>query len=798
MILLYSVVGLLVGAQAQTFSHSPVTQGRSDAWTTPVGRPPGREGTVGRESGTEALLSLLGEEEEGEEGRVRGRMLASPGPSATVPPNARTERARARVGERVGSGSDQEQKAARPRGRGRLVSSRVSGRGQAIIGISQAPMTRPVNPELTGRTAPTSQLPERGLELSKQPTRGRANGLQRCSPRVESVSARPSRRNPSGTSQSARRDHGRTPVTPRRTFTIVPRKLQVNLKSNNERKHVKKAQRKITIKKPNKEAANVPVPFLPTPPPKKRKLGKKAVATAVIQTAFIPTIPVPSSTRRHQAATANPSQIGQPTTSQTTRRNPSSSSISSRRNPIAAKPLTLNQSLQEKSTNTETGTRSNIFPRRNPISSFNPSRRKPSVSTNSSNQSFRGRTTGNRQRTVLGQSSVSSSLGNRRLPEQLQPQSQTEGEPQTTTTALNTGRSTTPADIITSTTEKLTTTRQTSTTTAQRTTTKEVYKIPAQTVITSFTRIPTTTTTAPAQQAGNNQRQTFPKFAVAVAGRQELRPSVRDDEAPSVLSPLNKVLSIVSMRQDTESDHDTVMVAAYDIGQALSHAELTWAADPFRSLPPSGQPDFSIDFSKKPLSSQRSNAPRALIVSPVEKPLHETPMGRLPVRAPFTRHLGRVETQPSASNRLRQSFAEEEARREAVSPSVPSLVPKQLNRSRGRATRLPLTKVNSVVESKDVRAQEINPLSAPRPVNNARGRTRNSPVGIPREARVEARDQQAFENSVAEISVSPKTTSLEDLTWTPALLKKDFDKEQLLNNVKPPQSSSDIFVFFRS
>ena len=179
MILLYLVVALLVGAQAQTFSHFPVTQGRSDAWTTPVGRPPGREGTVGRESGTEALLSLLGEEEEGEEGRVRGRMLASPGPSATVPPNARTERARARVGERAGSGSDQEQKVARPRGRGRLISSRVSGRGQAIIRPIPAPLTSPVTPELTSRTSPNSQLPERGLESSKQPTRGRGNGVQR-------------------------------------------------------------------------------------------------------------------------------------------------------------------------------------------------------------------------------------------------------------------------------------------------------------------------------------------------------------------------------------------------------------------------------------------------------------------------------------------------------------------------------------------------------------------------------------------------------------------------------------------
>merc|ERR1712088_1048288 len=60
---------LLVNAvTAQTFSHFPVTNGRSDAWTAPVGRPPGREGAA------EALLSLLDSEKV--EGRVRGRTLA--------------------------------------------------------------------------------------------------------------------------------------------------------------------------------------------------------------------------------------------------------------------------------------------------------------------------------------------------------------------------------------------------------------------------------------------------------------------------------------------------------------------------------------------------------------------------------------------------------------------------------------------------------------------------------------------------------------------------------------------------
>ena len=65
----------LVGAVvAQTFSHFPVTNGRSDAWTAPVGRPPGREKAAATEGAAEALLSLLDSDKVEE--RVRGRTLA--------------------------------------------------------------------------------------------------------------------------------------------------------------------------------------------------------------------------------------------------------------------------------------------------------------------------------------------------------------------------------------------------------------------------------------------------------------------------------------------------------------------------------------------------------------------------------------------------------------------------------------------------------------------------------------------------------------------------------------------------
>merc|ERR1711874_516333 len=65
---------LLVSAvAAQTFSHFPVTNGRSDAWTAPVGRPPGREKAAATEGAAEALLSLLDRDKVEE--RVRGRTL---------------------------------------------------------------------------------------------------------------------------------------------------------------------------------------------------------------------------------------------------------------------------------------------------------------------------------------------------------------------------------------------------------------------------------------------------------------------------------------------------------------------------------------------------------------------------------------------------------------------------------------------------------------------------------------------------------------------------------------------------
>jgi len=207
-----------------------------------------------------------------------------------------------------------------------------------------------------------------------------------------------------------------------------------------------------------------------------------------------------------------------------------------------------------------------------------------------------------------------------------------------------------------------------------------------------------------------------------------------------VLSPLNKVLSIVNMRNDPENDHEEVIVVAYDIEKALSQAELTWAADPFRNLSNNeGKAVFNIDFSKNPAGDSHEEEDE-------EPVLYDTPAGRDPVSAPFTRHLGRVETQPSASNRLRQSFADEEARRELIVPNS-DLAP-ALRESRPSSKRF------------------------------------TSEVRVPKQQRVVEQDQSLVRSAPQE-----KTTSIETLTWTPALLQGGFTANSKLTN------PDDVFIF---
>lgn len=288
------------------------------------------------------------------------------------------------------------------------------------------------------------------------------------------------------------------------------------------------------------------------------------------------------------------------------------------------------------------------------------------------------------------------------------------------------------------------------------------------------------------QPSENNQRVS-PKFAVAVAGKPSVPSIPRPDEAPSVLSPLGNVLSIVNMRNDPSEDHEAVKVVPYSIEKALSHAELTWAADPFRnSVSKTGRPSFNIDFTKNPASSQPSK--------PL-KQLHKVPEGRAPVSLAHTRHLGRVETQPSSSNRLRQSFADEEAQKFSQSftdederrgsSSDLSAQPRKININASRRPRPD--------EANDL---PLKPKSAPlikepvRKVSSSSGRR--------------TREQSEIEDAIASVG-SPsqelskeKTTLLEDLTWTPALLQKGFDREQLTLSAREPKNPDDIFVFFRS
>lgn len=298
------------------------------------------------------------------------------------------------------------------------------------------------------------------------------------------------------------------------------------------------------------------------------------------------------------------------------------------------------------------------------------------------------------------------------------------------------------------------------------------------------------------QPSENNQRVS-PKFAVAVGGTPSVPSIPHPDEAPSVLSPLGNVLSIVNMRNDPSEDHEAVKVVPYSIEKALSHAELTWAADPFRnSVSKTGRPSFNIDFTKNPASSQPSK--------PL-KQLHKVPEGRAPVSLAHTRHLGRVETQPSSSNRLRQSFADEEAQKfsqsftdedeKRGSSSDLSAQPRKININASRRPRPD--------EANDL---PLKPKSAPlikepvRKVSSSSGRRtqEQSEIETRTKQRNEIEDAIASVGSPSQELSKEKTTLLEDLTWTPALLQKGFDREQLTLSAREPKNPDDIFVFFRS
>ena len=72
-----------------------------------------------------------------------------------------------------------------------------------------------------------------------------------------------------------------------------------------------------------------------------------------------------------------------------------------------------------------------------------------------------------------------------------------------------------------------------------------------------------------------------------------------------------------------------------------------------------------------------------------------------------------------------------------------------------------------------------------------------SEIATMRKQRNEIKDTIANVGSPSQTLSKEKTTLLEDLTWTPALLQKGFDREQLTLSAREP-NPDDIFVFFRS
>lgn len=242
------------------------------------------------------------------------------------------------------------------------------------------------------------------------------------------------------------------------------------------------------------------------------------------------------------------------------------------------------------------------------------------------------------------------------------------------------------------------------------------------------------------------------------------------------------------MRNNPKTDHEAVKVVSYDIEKALSHAELTWAADPFRKVvSKNGIPDFNIDFSRNP--SARRRAPRPTVSS-----LHQAPAGRPPVSLALTRHLGRVETVPSASNRLRQSFVqEEESRRLPASSTTPAPSP-QTQKVNNQSSRRALPRARGRGEPRRLDTQEAGTSQRDR-ASVRRGPTSSVRAPLERNGDVDIIDSGT---AIPTSTTSEKTTFFEDFTWTPALLQKHFHKDQLKVNVRQPKNPDDIFVFFRS
>ena len=784
---------LLVSAvAAQTFSHFPVTNGRSDAWTAPVGRPPGREKAASTEGAAEALLSLLDSDKVEE--RVRGRTLArnqGKGGQVRNVVEAKEEGQRLQSvgvtreeGRRRVVGKERDIKDGRTESEERgnkehpgIAEDRVQARGRSRL----------VNPRVTARGRKVGNVRQTTAQPSKTTSRPR--------PVTSDI-----KRGRGSLSRGGGQPRGQSLVTETRTKEA---RLSIPSKGigKEERSKLKKEEfsRRITIKKPNRERVQSNVKdqskpleesalvFLPTVPPKKRKQSRKGGPLATGHTRRKPNIeesprvsvankdPVPA--KNASPFARRPVHVGRQPDLSISTQSPGTSLQSSRGNLAGLRQsVTIRQGSSGRRT---------VQPSTGDSKSLGTARIQPTLSPTT--QSRRPQDV--RASAVLAtRKPVVNNIGrSTTLPQRLM-------TPSSTSVPTTTARRTT-ATRHTTTTQKSTTSRQT--TKKSRTTSRArrpSQRRPSVTLNEAFAGRSTSKTTAAAvtQPSENNQRVS-PKFAVAVAGRPSVPSLPSPDEAPSVLSPLGNVLSIVNMRNDPSEDHEAVKVVPYSIEKALSHAELTWAADPFRnSVSKTGKPNFNIDFSKNPASSQPPKQPF--------KQLHNVPEGRAPVSLAHTRHLGRVETQPSSNNRLRQSFADEEAQKFSQSfndedegrglASDFSPKPRKINKNAGRRPR----------------PDEAEPRSAPlikEPVktesSSSRRRTQEqSEIRTMEKQRNEVEDAIAIVGTPSQVLSKKKTTLLEDLTWTPALLQKGFDREQLTLSTREPKNPDDIFVFFRS
>jgi len=778
---------LLVNAvAAQTFSHFPVTDGRSDAWTAPVGRPPGRDNTAATEGAEEALLSLLDSDKVEE--KVRGRTLVrnqgkgSQGGEDEVRrlgvtrkegrrrfvgkerdlKNRRTELTERGIEKQTGFAGERLQM----KGRSRLVSPRLIARGRKLSNVRQT----------SSQISPTTSVRPRPVTADIKRGRG-------------------------SFSRGGGQPRGQSLVTESKTKEARP-STPSNGIGQEDRSKLKKEEfsRRITIKKPNKERIRPNVndqtetfeesaaAFLPTVPPKKRKQGRKGGLLATGHARRKPNTvvatepgsrvsgankdPVPTKNvspfarrpvhdgRQQDLSTESPatSRLSSKGTLPELRK-----SVNSRQGLIGRRPVPISDSKPIEASRIQAAGQQ-------VASSLALQARKPQDVRASAVLATRKPLVNN-----IGRSTM--------LPQRLMTPSSTTRVPSTTTTRRST------------TTQRSTTSRQTTTkenritTRARRPSVGTTQRRPAVTLNVAFAGRSTSKTTAAVTQSSENNQHVSPKFAVAVAGRPIISPTARPDEAPSVLSPLGNVLSIVNMRNDPLEDHEAVKVVPYSIEKALSHAELTWAADPFRnSVSKTGKPSFNIDFTKNPASSQPALPP---------KKLHKVPEGRFPVSLSHTRHLGRVETQPSSSNRLRQSFADEEAQKfsqslinkdEGVDSSSDFLPkPRKINKNASRRPRPSETQELSFKPKEPVKAVSSGRRTQEQSENKTMTKQRN-----------EIEDGIASTGPASEVLTKKKTTSLEDLTWTPALLQKGFNRGQLKSSTRAPKNPDDIFVFFRS